>query len=54
MIAGVIAPELAWFNWARAERALRRAEPLPVTFLGPLLAVAATAAGALVLLAIVV
>ncbi|KJL40902.1 hypothetical protein RS81_01446 [Microbacterium terrae] len=54
MIAGLITPALAWLNWARTERALRRGGPLPATVLGPLLAVAVTAAGALVLLAILI
>lgn len=54
VIAGFITPALAWLSWTRTERALRRGEPLPATFLGPLLAVAVTAAGVLVLLAILI
>ncbi len=54
LIAGVVTPLLVWLNWTRTERALRRGEPLPATILGPLLAVAVTAAGVLVLLAILV
>jgi putative membrane protein len=52
VIAGVLAPVLAWLNWTRTERALRRAEPLPASLLGPVLAGAVTVAGVLVLLAI--
>lgn len=54
VIAGVLTPGLAWLNWMRTERALRRGAPLPATILGPLLAVAVMAAGALVLLAILI
>lgn len=52
VIVGVILPALAWVNWMRAERALRKAEPLPSSLLGPVIAVAVTIAGALVLLSI--
>lgn len=54
VIAGILTPALAWLDWARTERALRRALPLPATLLGPLLACAVTAAGVLVLLAILI
>ena len=54
VVAGVVTPPFAWLNWTRTERALRRGEPLPATTLGPLLAIAVAAAGALVLLAILV
>ena len=49
---GVLTPGLAWLNWARTERALRHAQPLPASPLGPVIAVAVTAAGVLVLLAV--
>ncbi|WP_349428104.1 DUF202 domain-containing protein [Microbacterium sp. LWS13-1.2] len=52
VIVGVLVPALAWLNWTHTERALRRAEPLPASQLGPVLAGAVTVAGALVLLAI--
>ncbi|GAA1928307.1 hypothetical protein GCM10009775_20450 [Microbacterium aoyamense] len=54
VIAGIITPALAWLNWTRSERALRCGEQLPATLLGPLLAVAVTVAGVLVLLAILI
>lgn len=49
---GIAVPVLGWVNWARAERALRRSEPLPASLLGPVVAAAVTAGGVLVLLAI--
>ncbi|TQK17684.1 putative membrane protein [Microbacterium sp. SLBN-154] len=52
VIVGVIVPGLAWVNWMRAERALRNAQPLPASLLGPVIAAAVTVAGALVLLSI--
>lgn len=52
VLAGVVTPALAWWNWARSERALRRGEPLPSSVLGPLLAVAVSISGVLVLLAV--
>ncbi len=52
IIAGVLTPVLAWVNWMRTERALREGMPLPASLMGPLLAVAVTLAGVLVLLAV--
>lgn len=52
VIVGTLLPVFTWLNWARTERALRLGEPLPPSVLGPLLATAVTAAGVLVLLAI--
>jgi putative membrane protein len=52
VISGVLTPALAWMNWSRTERALRRSDPLPASLLGPVVAVAVTAAGLLVLLAV--
>lgn len=53
-IAGVLIPGLAWVEWARTERALRRNGQLPGSLLGVLLAVVVTAAGALVVLSILI
>ncbi|WP_248241673.1 hypothetical protein [Microbacterium kunmingense] len=52
MVVGVAVPALAWVNWMRAERALRNAQPLPASLLGPVIAAAVTITGALVLLSI--
>ena len=52
VVAGVLTPALAWVGWSRAERALRTGRPLPSSLLGVVLAIAVTAAGLLVLLAI--
>ncbi|AZC12525.1 MULTISPECIES: DUF202 domain-containing protein [unclassified Microbacterium] len=52
VIVGVAVPGLAWLSWIRTERALREAEPLPSSLLGPVIAAAVTVAGALVLLSI--
>ena len=49
---GILTPALAWRNWARTERAIRGGEPLPASMTGPLVAVAVSASGVLVLLAI--
>ncbi|MFC8191847.1 YidH family protein [Cellulomonas sp. NPDC057328] len=50
---GVLAPVLAWVGWARAERAMRRAEPLPAPSAFGLLVVGVAAAGVLVLVGLV-
>lgn len=52
VVAGIVTPLLAWLGWARAERALRLGKPLPSSLLGPILGVAVSVAGALLLLAI--
>ena len=53
IVAGVLTPLQAWLGWARAERALRLATPLPSATLAlPLIAVI-VAAGVVVLLAVV-
>lgn len=49
---GIVTPALAWTNWIRTERALRLAQPLPASFLGPVLGLAVTIAGILLVLAI--
>ncbi|QGQ19918.1 DUF202 domain-containing protein [Cellulomonas sp. JZ18] len=50
---GVLAPVLAWVGWARAERAMRRSEPLPAPSAFGLLVVGLVAAGVLVLVGLV-
>ncbi|MCT9821252.1 DUF202 domain-containing protein [Microbacterium sp. W1N] len=52
VIAALATSALAWTNWARTERALRLGTPLPASLMGPLLGVAVTAAGVLVLLSV--
>ncbi|MDT0180610.1 DUF202 domain-containing protein [Microbacterium sp. ARD31] len=52
IVSGGVTPGLAWVNWMRTERALRRGEPLPPSLLGPVLAIAVTVSGALVVLAV--
>ncbi len=54
IVAGTATPVLAWIGWVRAERALRLAQPLPASPLGPTLAVVVAVAGVLLLLAILV
>lgn len=51
-ITGILVPALAWVAWARTERALRRAQPVPGSLLGVILGAAVTVAGVLVVLAI--
>jgi putative membrane protein len=52
VVVGVLVPALAWMSWTGTERALRLAQPLPSSLLGPVLVAAVTVAGVLVLLAI--
>ncbi|QEW02277.1 YidH family protein [Microbacterium lushaniae] len=52
ILVGTATPPLAWFGWAKTERALRRREPLPATPMAAVLALAATVAGVLLVLAI--
>ena len=51
IVMGIVTPVLAWFGWARSERAMRLAAPLPGSLLAPIIAVAVTIAGLLVLIA---
>lgn len=51
--ASVLVPVFAWFGWMRTERALRRDRPLPSSPLGPVIGAAVSAAGVLILFAIV-
>lgn len=50
---GVLAPVLAWAGWARAERAMRRGDPLPAPSAFGLLVVGVAVAGVLVLVGLV-
>lgn len=49
MITGTAVAPLAWWEWMRAERALRRSRPLPSAFSAVVLAVVVTVVGLLVL-----
>jgi inner membrane protein YidH len=48
IVYGTTLGVLAWFGWMRAERALRRAEPLPSTLLGASLSIVIAIVGVLV------
>jgi ribokinase len=50
--AGIMLPLFGWLNWAATERALRRGDALPGSWLGAFLGVAVTVAGVLLALAI--
>lgn len=50
---GLTMPAMAWVSWTRTERALREGHPLPGSLLSILLAAAVTAAGVLVVLAVI-
>lgn len=52
IVAGIVLPVVAWFEWARVERRMRQGRPLPHPPTGIILAVAVISAGVLVLLAI--
>jgi len=49
VVLGILCSAASWWRWARAERAIRRGEPLPASGLGLLLAVGAIAIGLVVL-----
>ena len=51
IVAGIATPLLAWVGWIRSERAMRLAAPLPGSLLAPVVTVAVTVAGILVLIA---
>lgn len=53
IICGLMCPLQAWFGWSRVEAALREGRPLPSPWLSVSLALALTAVGVLVLLAVV-
>ncbi|WP_260857346.1 YidH family protein [Microbacterium sp. 1.5R] len=48
--AGLVVPLLAWIGWGRAERAMRRQEPLPSSVMALPLAVVLVVVTALILL----
>ncbi|MBF4571918.1 DUF202 domain-containing protein [Herbiconiux sp. VKM Ac-1786] len=52
--AGILVPAQAWFGWSRAERAIRRGDPLPHPFFAAPLAIAIALVGILLLAAIIV
>ena len=54
VLAGIAAAAQAWLGWARVERALRQARPLPSSPFSLPLTVAVVAAGVLVLLSAVI
>jgi putative membrane protein len=49
VLLGIVCAGGSWLRWARAERAIRRREPLPASSLGLILAVAVVVAAAIVL-----
>ncbi|MDQ4214349.1 YidH family protein [Microbacterium sp. ASV81] len=49
---GILTPVQAWFGWERAERALRRARPLPSAALSLPIGIAVLVVGLLVLLGV--
>lgn len=49
VVLGVLTPVLAWLGWARAERAMRRGDPLPAPLGFVVLVTGVAAAGVLVL-----
>jgi len=52
IVAGILTPLLAWIGWARTERALRLARPLPTSASSVLVMAAVVVAGVLVLASI--
>ncbi|WP_417555064.1 YidH family protein [Microbacterium sp.] len=52
IVAGIVLPIIAWFEWALVERRMREGRPLPHPPTGIVLAAAVVASGILVLLAI--
>lgn len=50
VILGLTTPILAWIGWMSAERALRAERPLPAAGFYPIVVIAATAAGVLLLI----
>ena len=49
VLAGVVTATASWLRWARAERAMRRGDPLPASGSGVFLAVAVLVAGIVLL-----
>ncbi|WP_345265232.1 DUF202 domain-containing protein [Nocardioides nanhaiensis] len=52
VVLALLCAGASWWRWARAERAIRRREPLPAAGLGLVLAVGVVLAGALVLVVV--
>jgi putative membrane protein len=52
IVAGLVLPMLAWFEWGRTERALRAASPLPGSATSLVLALTIVVVAALVLLGV--
>lgn len=52
IVAGILTPIAAWFEWMGTERALRRSDPLPRSPLGVALAIVVVVVGAMVLLSV--
>ena len=52
IVAGLVVPILAWFEWGRAERALRTGSSLPGAATSIVLAVTIVVVGVLVLLGV--
>ncbi len=52
IVAGILTPAFGFIGWMRSERAMRLAQPLPGSPLGPLVAAAVSIAGILVLLGV--
>ena len=50
VVLGAVCAAASWWRWARAERAIRRREPLPSSSLGLVLALGTVAIGVVVLL----
>lgn len=50
--AGIVLPLAAWFEWMRAERAMREGRPLPHSPVGVALAVVVSVCGILIALAV--
>jgi len=50
VVLGALAPAVAWWGWSRAERAMRRGDPLPAPVGFVLLVVGVALAGLLVLI----
>lgn len=52
ILGGVVVPVLAWFEWARTERALRSSEPLPGSATSIALTITIAAVGVIVVLGV--
>ncbi len=52
IVTGLLTPLQAWFGWMTIERSLRQSRPLPSSPMGAPLAMAASGAGVLILLGV--